>query len=199
MPDGVQYSLSDYDYHAGVSLPGALAALLLPAPAHGYQLQAMLEAELGPLWETSASQVYLTLGRMVRDRLVTSRRVRQAARPDRHLLELTAGGRRLAVNWLFEAGPPDEIVVRLAVARLAVPTRFAELVDTISAQRSSALRRLRALREMAGQGFQREAIEAEILHAQSELRWLGLVGQRSREVLGRPAASRSKATVERYA
>src|SRR6266508_3301151 len=76
-----------------MGLQGVLAGLLLDSPAHGYQLQATLAAELGPLWVTRASQVYLTLGRMQRDGLVTARRVRQSTRPDRQLLELTARGR----------------------------------------------------------------------------------------------------------
>ncbi len=44
-----------------MALREVLCSLLLDGPAHGYQLQVTLEAELGPLWVTRASQVYLTL------------------------------------------------------------------------------------------------------------------------------------------
>src|SRR6266508_604763 len=100
-----------------VGLREVLAGLLLEGPAHGYRLHATLEAELGPLWQTRASQVYLTLGRMERDGLASSRRVRQATRPDRQLLELTERGRALAERWLSGPGAPDEAVVRLAALR----------------------------------------------------------------------------------
>src|SRR6266487_1236391 len=92
-----------------MALREVLCSLLLEGPAHGYQLQVTLEAELGPLWVTRASQVYLTLGRMQRDGLVVSRRVRQANRPDRQLLRLTARGRAVATDWLFAPGPAEEI------------------------------------------------------------------------------------------
>src|SRR6266540_3690324 len=156
-----------------MGLQGVLAGLLLDSPAHGYQLQATLAAELGPLWVTRASQVYLTLGRMQRDGLVTARRVRQSTRPDRQLLELTARGRAAALEWLERPGPADEVVVRLAVARLALPNRFRDLAETVLAERSAALRSLRELRdEVDGGGFQREAVQAEIFRTQAEVRWL---------------------------
>src|SRR2546425_1375123 len=127
-----------------MGLRGVLAGLLLQGPAHGYKLRATLEAELGPLWVTQPSQIYLTLGRMQRDRLVTSQRVRQLTRPDRQLLQLTDQGRAVAKAWLFEDATAEEIVVRLAVGRLAVPGQFAELAEAILEERSAALRALRA-------------------------------------------------------
>ena len=72
-----------------MSLSGALAALLLTGPSYGYELHTTLEAELGSLWATRASQVYLTLCRMTRDGLVTSERIHQDTRPDRQRLTLT--------------------------------------------------------------------------------------------------------------
>jgi DNA-binding PadR family transcriptional regulator len=182
-----------------MGLQGALAALLIPGRAHGYQLQATLEAELGPLWVTRTSQVYLTLGRMVRDGLVTTRRVRQATRPDRQLLALTSAGREVAYEWLLEPGPAEEIIVRLAVARLVAPNRFEELAGSIADERSAVLQRLRALRTQSEQGFQHEAVEAEILRVQGEIRWLAAVRERHAEILRRPPASRPAAATTRYA
>lgn len=178
-----------------MGLNGCLAALLLGGPAHGYQLSATLEAELGALWEVRASHVYLTLNRMVRDGLVTAERIRQDSRPDRQLLELTPKGRRLAHDWLFEPGPAKEIVVRAAVGRLVVPDRFAELLDRIVAERSAALHQLRSQRPEAAQGFQREAFEEEIMRVQAQLRWATAVRHEAEEVLRRPPAARPQAQV----
>src|SRR6267142_1193438 len=139
-----------------MNLQGALAALLLRDPAHGYLLHGTLEAELGRLWMTRASQVYLTLGRMARDGLVTVRRVPQAARPERHVFALTANGETLGLRWLFEPGPSDEIALRLAVGRLSTPGRFQELIDAIERHQTAVVHRLR--QELAtSAGFEREA------------------------------------------
>lgn len=184
-----------------MSLQGALAALLWREPAHGYHLQLTLEAELGPLWVTKPGQVYLTLGRMVRDGLVKSRRVRQDTYPDRQRLALTPQGLTLARRWLFEPGPSDEIVVRLAVARLVVPDRFDEVADSVIEERITSLRELRALRRdlEPAQGFQSEALEAEILLTQGQLRWVSSVRERREEILMRPAAKKVTSAGRRFA
>jgi DNA-binding PadR family transcriptional regulator len=177
-----------------MALREVLCSLLLDGPAHGYQLQVTLEAELGPLWVTRASQVYLTLGRMERDGLVVRRRVRQATRPDRQLLRLTARGRAVATDWLFAPGPAEEIVVRLALGRLVLSDRFAELVALILEERTRALRALRALRDEVGGGFQREAVEAELHRVHGELRWLVGVRDRSGQVVAVPRGARPRSS-----
>jgi DNA-binding PadR family transcriptional regulator len=180
-----------------MALREVLCSLLLGGPAHGYQLQATLEAELGPLWATRASQVYLTLGRMQRDGLVVSRRVRQATRPDRQLLRLTERGHAVATDWLFAPGPADEIVVRLALARLVLPDRFAELATLILDERTRALRALRALRDEVDGGFQREAVEAELYRIYGELRWLAGGRDRSEELVAMRRGTRPSNTSNR--
>jgi DNA-binding PadR family transcriptional regulator len=184
-----------------LSLQGALAALLLREAAHGYHLQSTLEAELGPLWVTKPGQVYLTLGRMVRDGLLKSRRIRQEAYPDRQLLALTNRGETAANRWLFQRGPSEEIVVRLAVARLVVPDRFEEVAESIAADQTAALRELRTLRreEERDQGFQPEALDAEILRIRAQLRWVSDVRERQTEIVRRPPARRLLPVARRYA
>jgi DNA-binding PadR family transcriptional regulator len=173
-----------------MALQQALAALLLGGPSHGYQLMGTLQAELGPLWETRASRVYLTLARMEHEGLVTSTRIRQGARPDRNMLRLTQRGRSLAEAWLEAPGPADETVVRLAVARLVIPHRFEEVAAATAGHRGASLQRLRELRRRAREGFQPEALDAEIARAQSDLRWLALVRERHLDIVARPAAHR---------
>lgn len=131
------------DPKRGMNLPGALAALLLGGPSHGYELFTTLESELGPLWVTRASQIYLTLGRMERDGLVRSRRIRQASRPDRRLLTLTRSGQELAERWLWTQGSGEEIVVRLMVARLVIPDRLPALAEAIERELMAVLHQLR--------------------------------------------------------
>lgn len=170
-----------------MALSGALAALLLPGPTHGYELHATLEAELGSVWVTRPSQVYLTLGRMARDGLVVTQRIHQKTRPDRQLLTLTDAGRRIGENWLTR-GPSDELVVRVAVARLAVPDRFAALLASMADDRTETLHRLRAERTSDVGGLRAEARDAEIRAVEAQVRWLASVRQRADELVARPRA-----------
>ena len=168
-----------------MGLSGALAALLLTGPSHGYELHATLEAEVGPTWVTRPAQVYLTLGRMSRDGLVTSERIHQETRPDRQRLTLTDAGRRTAEEWLAR-GPADELVVRLAVARLVIPERMPALVATMTDERTASLHRLRAARAEDVGGFRAEARDAEIAAVEATVRWLeGLRGHLG-ELVARP-------------
>jgi DNA-binding PadR family transcriptional regulator len=181
-----------------MGLTGMLAALLLEQPSHGYQLKATLEDELGPLWITSASQVYLTLGRMQRDGLINSRRVRQQTLPDRQRLSLTARGREVAEKWLYDSDDPDENVVRVMIARLVAPERFSDVVDIIIEQRSAGLAELRQLRADAGAEFQREAIDAEIQRAQADIRWAASIRDRAESVVAIPRAARQSSRLSRH-
>lgn len=170
-----------------MSLSGALAALLLAGPTHGYELHATLEAELGSTWLTRPSQVYLTLGRMQRDGLVTRERIRQETRPDRQLLTLTEAGRQAAEEWLAD-GPAEELAVRLAVARLVVPERLPALLSALVEERTAMLHRLRAARADDAGGFRAEARDAEIAAVEGQLRWLGGLRDRLDEIAARPWA-----------
>ncbi len=170
-----------------MALSGAIAALLLTGPSHGYELHATLDAELGSAWVTRPSQVYLTLGRMARDRLVLSQRIHQETRPDRQLLTLTESGRRAAEGWLAN-GPSDELVVRVAVARLVIPDRLATLLGAITDERTEALHRLRTARAQDEGGFRAEARDAEIVAVEAQLRWLAAVKARLEEIVARPRA-----------
>jgi DNA-binding PadR family transcriptional regulator len=151
-----------------------------------------LEAELGPLWETRASRIYLTLARMERDGLITSTRVRQDSRPDRRLLRLTARGRLMAEGWLAGEGSGEDAVTRLAVARVVLPSAFDRLASALAGSRSARLQHLRKLRQEAHDGFQLEALDAETARVQADLRWLATVRERSDEIVGRPMAHKPR-------
>jgi DNA-binding PadR family transcriptional regulator len=175
-----------------MALQEALAALLVAGPSHGYQLMTTLESELGPVWETRASRVYLTLARMEQDGLVTATRVRQQSRPDRRLLRLTPRGRSMAERWLQGEGSTEDAVARLAVARVVVPNAFDRLAAALAANRSARLQRLRELRQQAREGFQLEALDADIARTQADLRWLSTVRDRADEIIARPRAHRTR-------
>lgn len=179
-----------------MALASALLGLLSAGPAHGYQLQTTLEAELGPLWQTRASQVYLTLGRLERDGLVVATRQRQDKRPDRQLLELTERGRAAAQRWLTEVEGAEDLVVRLAVARIAAPDRFPEVARATVDSRQAALRQLRSLRRGSVEGFQVDALDAEIRRTEGEVRWASGILDNAGAIVARPPAQRRRRSQE---
>ncbi len=162
-----------------MGLQEALAALLSAGAAHGYQLFATLESELGPAWETRQSHLYLTLARMERDGLVSGRRIRQQALPDRQVLELTPKGRAVAE-------PLPEMVVKLAVARIARPDLFADLAAVISDEVAGRLKTLRKLSGSPRVGFQQQALEMEIARRQAEIRWLSTIRDDASAIVAQP-------------
>jgi len=187
------------DPKRGMNLPGTLAALLLGGPSHGYELFTTLESELGPLWVTRASQIYLTLGRMERDGLVRSRRIRQASRPDRRLLTLTRSGQELAERWLWTQDSGEEIVVRLMVARLVIPDRLPALAEAIERELMAVLHRLRTAKAETEAGFGREALDHEVRRTEADLRWVSSIRERVAEIVARPRARRAPGASARLA
>ena len=183
-------SLSKDTLLESMGLQEALAGVLLAGAAHGYQLFSTLESELGPLWDTRQSHLYLTLARMERDGLVSGRRVRQRTLPDRQVYELTLRGRRLAEQWLTTAEPLGEMVVKLGIARIARPDLFVELAAAISDEVTGRLKTLRQLQSMPKAGFQPQALTLEIARRQAEIRWLSSLRDDAREILAQPPGQR---------
>jgi DNA-binding PadR family transcriptional regulator len=169
-----------------MGLQEAVAGLLSAGPAHGYQLFSILEGELGPAWETRQSHLYLTLARMERNGLLSARRIRQDSLPDRQVLELTLAGRAMADQWLTSAEPQSEMVVKLAVARLARPELFEDLAAAISDDVAGRLKTLRQLTGSLGAGFQEQALALEIARRQAEIRWLSSVRDDMSAILAQP-------------
>lgn len=173
-----------------MALRDALCALLLRGPAHGYELLTTLGAELGDLWEARTSNIYLTLGKLERDGLVSREEVAVVGRRPRDVLTLTSLGEEVARRWLFDGPGREDAVVRLAIARLAAPMQFREIASSWLQDRTSVLATLRDLRKSAHGGFRREALEAEIMRVQAEVRWASQLVDRAAEIISQPVGDR---------
>ncbi|GIH26569.1 hypothetical protein Aph01nite_48790 [Acrocarpospora phusangensis] len=153
-------------------------ALLAKEASHGYQLRARLQLALGPLAEAlNAGHVYVTLNRLERAGLVTSKRVGQTDRPDRKVYELTDPGRERVVEWLDDTSwpkpAPAEFHLKLVAAAAAGLSDPERLVDTqrhvVLAGLASAQRA--ALGEPAGSAAAL-LLEGVVLRLQADLHWL---------------------------
>ncbi len=155
-----------------------LLALLAGEASHGYQLRARLALALGPLGEAlNDGQVYVTLGRLEKAGLLTSRRVGQTDRPDRKVYELTPAGNERVTEWLQDTSwpkpAPAEFHLKLVAAAAA---GLADPVGIVDRQRHELLVGLgqaqrAALAEPDG-SVAALLLEGVVLRLQADLRWL---------------------------
>jgi DNA-binding PadR family transcriptional regulator len=155
-----------------------LLALLAREASHGYQLRARLQLALGPLAEAlNAGQVYVTLNRVEKAGLVTSRRVGQTDRPDRKVYELTPAGRERVMEWLEDTSwpkpAPAEFHLKLVAGAAA---GLGDPVQLVDAQRHALLAELAAVQRAAlaepDGSVAGLLLEGVVLRLQADLRWL---------------------------
>ncbi|HEY1517649.1 MAG TPA: PadR family transcriptional regulator [Solirubrobacteraceae bacterium] len=164
-------------YQLGV-VREVLLALLAGEASHGYQLRARLALALGPLAEAlNDGHVYVTLGRLEKAGLLTSRRVGQTDRPDRKVYELTPAGHERVTEWLRDTSwpkpAPAEFHLKLVAAAAA---GLADPVGIVDRQRRELLVGLgqaqrAALTEPDG-SVAALLLEGVVLRLQADLRWL---------------------------
>jgi DNA-binding PadR family transcriptional regulator len=164
-------------YQLGV-VREVLLALLAGEASHGYQLRARLALALGPLAEAlNDGHVYVTLGRLEKAGLLTSRRVGQTDRPDRKVYELTPAGHERVTEWLRDTSwpkpAPAEFHLKLVAAAAA---GLADPVGIVDRQRRELLVGLgqaqrAALAEPDG-SVAALLLEGVVLRLQADLRWL---------------------------
>ncbi|MBN1440567.1 MAG: PadR family transcriptional regulator [Anaerolineales bacterium] len=160
----------------------ALLGLLARDPKHGYDLKNGLEQALGGHWEINFGQIYSTLGRMERDKLVEVAAEDQDGR-GKKTYQITLEGRQEFAAWIeAPVEKPrqfrDEFFIKLVVGRLAGIPDPAGIIDR---QRQAYLTQLRDLTAMAARAGDADIalmIEGAILHLQADLRWLDLCDER---------------------
>ena len=155
-----------------------LLALLAGEASHGYQLRARLALALGPLAAAlNDGQVYVTLNRLEKAGLVSSRRATQTDRPDRKVYALTPAGRDRVDTWLNDTSwpkpAPAEFHLKLVAAAAA---GLADPVGIVDRQRRELLVGLaQAQRTAIAEPEDSVAallLEGVVLRLQADLRWL---------------------------
>jgi DNA-binding PadR family transcriptional regulator len=160
-----------------MSIKHGLLALLERGPMHGYQLRAAFEESTGGTWPLNIGQVYTTLSRLERDRLVRPlSRSEEGQRP----YAITAAGRADLASWFATPvsrtdRPRDELAIKLA---LALTTPGVDVPAVVQAQRSATMRtlqeytRLKARADQAVDLAWRLVLDAMLFQAEAEVRWL---------------------------
>jgi DNA-binding PadR family transcriptional regulator len=92
-----------------VSVRLSLLALLDQGACYGYQLRTELDWRTGGTGPINVGQIYNTLDRLERDKLVRKT-------GDNNYYEITDAGRAAVASWLGEASPAAELPAKLALA-----------------------------------------------------------------------------------
>ncbi|GGV03858.1 PadR family transcriptional regulator [Streptomyces albospinus] len=156
-----------------------LLALLVSAPAHGYELKHALESLLGAAYPPpNVGQIYVTLGRLEKAGLIEGEDVEQPDRPNKRIYRITAAGRETVDAWFEESTVAprvrDEFFMKLA---LAPRSGTINQIALINRQRRHYLKSMRELSLLAAAGppdnqVAQLLIEGAMLHLQADLDWL---------------------------
>ena len=187
-----------------MSIRRGLLALLAQEPMYGAQLRSEFESRTGGTWPLNVGQVYTTLARLERDRLVEA--AGAADDEGRINYRLTDLGRAEVERWWaapVDRGdtPRDELVIKLA---LAVTVSGVDVQRLVQTQRTATLRHLQDLTklkrttsdEAGGRGPDQRnelawllVLDNLVFAAEAEIRWLDHVESRlAREATRAPEA-----------
>lgn len=169
-----------------MSVRQSLLAILDQGPCYGYQLRAEFDRRTGSTWSLNVGQIYNTLERLERDRLVD----RGDADEQGHVYwKITDAGSAEVSRWLSSPvaraqATRDELAIKLAVAA-TLPGIDIDLV--IQEQRRASLAHLHALQQATYAGDDPEdatglawslLADSMIFTAEAELRWLDRIETR---------------------
>jgi DNA-binding PadR family transcriptional regulator len=172
-----------------MSVRHSLLAILADHPAHGYGLKSSFEATTAGAWPLNVGQVYTTLARLERDGLVAPKGTGAGAR---QTWRITKDGREALTAWygapVREDPPPrDELAIKVL---LAVAAEDVDVAEILQSQRVATMERLQELTRHKRQADPEEELpwilllDALILKAEAEIKWLDLCEERLRRRKG---------------
>jgi DNA-binding PadR family transcriptional regulator len=167
-----------------MSIRQGILAMLAEGPRYGYQLRVDFEERTGSTWPLNIGQVYTTLSRLERDRLVIAL---DKADDTHQRYALTDQGRAELAAWFAtpvhrEDRPRDELAIKLA---MAAELPEADLHAVVQAQRTDTMRalqdytRLRRSHDDEAEGLAWPIVLDSLIFAtEAEIRWLDACEER---------------------
>jgi DNA-binding PadR family transcriptional regulator len=185
-----------------VSVKYALLGILSQGERHGYDLKDAFDERVGEFWALNFGQIYSTLDRLERERLVEWRGEPQERRPDRKIYRITAKGRLELEEWLTRPvrrprALRDELFIKLVFLD---PNDRAPILDLIGQQKRIYMSHMQRLTrrkvELSSRADRRHLLVTELLmdaalfHAEADLKWLTHVEQKLQNPSSRRVARR---------
>jgi DNA-binding PadR family transcriptional regulator len=167
-----------------MSIRQGILAMLADGPRHGYQLRVDFETRTGSTWPLNIGQVYTTLSRLERDRLVVAL---DDGDDTQKRYALTDQGRAELAAWFStpvhrEDRPRDELAIKLAMAAELPGT---DLHAVVQAQRTDTMRALQDYTRLrrthdddAGDIAWPIVLDSLIYATEAEIRWLDACEER---------------------
>ncbi len=103
---------------------------LLREPASGFDLKSILDNGIGHFWAAELSQVYPTLKRLEKQKLLKSRLAASKRGPKRIVYEITATGRKKLASWL-QQDPQFEDMRHTFLAQIYLMDELSDLPHTL--------------------------------------------------------------------
>lgn len=161
-----------------MSLKFGVLGLLAERPLHGYDIKTRFEALLGGTWDVNIGQIYATLQRLERDRLIEA----EGGRGDRgrRAYRLTEGGLAALNDWLRRPEVEPQQLREEIYVKLLLLSRLGDgSVDTLLAQqRRVYLQKLKDLAELERRARQQGRddlvllVKGAVLHTEADLKWI---------------------------
>jgi DNA-binding PadR family transcriptional regulator len=178
-----------------VSVTHALLALLSEGPKYGLRLQTEFEARTGEVWPLNVGQVYTTLQRLERDRLVEADREGERSQKQKRYRITPAGAQELAA-WLRtppELVPPprDELVIKVLVALQIPGIDVHEILQVHRRHVIEVMQRYTRIKAEAAEDDVPLALvaDAELFRLEAIVRWLDAADVRLKQLPSTPSAA----------
>ena len=175
-----------------VSVPHALLALLSEEPKHGLRLQTEFELRTGEVWPLNVGQVYTTLQRLERDRLVETDA--DGERSQKRYRITPAGAQELA-DWLrtppdLVPPPRDVLVIKVLVALQVPGTDVHEILQVHRRHAIEVMQRYTRVKAAAAESDVALALvaDAELFRLEAIVRWLDAADVRLKQLPSSPPA-----------
>ena len=183
-----------------VGIKEGLLALLADGPRHGYQLKLDLEAATGDGISVNVGQIYSTLQRLERDRLVIAG---DSDAEGRIVYEVTPAGRETVARWATD--PEDlalagreEVSIKVLLSLFTGGLHPDEVID---AQRRATMGLLQDLTRLRARESQEDLawqlhLDRLMYSAEAELKWLDRVEERLQTAQREQRSSRTETASE---
>lgn len=158
-----------------MSIKYAILALLDEQPSYGYELKVEFDRRTNKTWPLNVGQVYTTLDRLERDKMVLRGIENDVGRV---MYEITESGSRAVAGWfdsvLPDEPPRDELAIKIAMAATHPGCDVGAIIQNQRRETMRALQNHRqALRGVAADDLAGQlVIQSLIYTSEAQIRWL---------------------------
>jgi DNA-binding PadR family transcriptional regulator len=164
-----------------VSVSHTLLGLLETGPRHGYDLKREYDARFSRARPLKYGQIYATLARLQRDRLVMLDAEEAGRGPDRKRYVITEEGATELGRWLSETERPEPYLHSTLFAKVVLALLLDHDAQSfLDAQKARHMQRMRELTELKRTGDVVDQLLADnaLFHLEADLRWIELTAAR---------------------